>query len=95
MYHTLQELEEDSTKIYLCVQCWSEDTRVKGTKGKRGKDDIEDLDLVSNKPNHLVDLTVTTISEDPYGSSEEDKSIIPTISEEDPHWLYLLGFNNY
>lgn len=53
--------------------------KIEEAKEEKEKEDIEDLDLVCNKPDHLVYLIIMTILEEPYGSSVEKKKI-PMIS---------------
>lgn len=52
--------------------------KIQDAKGER---DIEDSDLVSNKPDHRVDLIESTTSETSYGSLK-DKSIVRVVSQD-------------
>lgn len=67
---------------------------IQEVKEEAGKEDIEDLDLVNHKPNHLVDLIAMTISEEPYGLSEEE-SVVSLISQdpavESRHMNFVFG----
>lgn len=45
------------------------------------KKDIEDSDLVSNEPDHRVDLIESATSETSYGSLK-DKSIVRVVSQD-------------
>lgn len=73
MDHTSEEPEEGKGHKLLYMDSVNQ-------KIQEAKEDIEDLHLVSNKPDHLVDLILMTISGELYRSLE-DKSIISAISQ--------------
>lgn len=52
----------------------------KKQNGEKAKVGIKDLDLVSNKADCPVNLIISTISGEPYGSSKE-KSIVLMVSQ--------------
>lgn len=57
--HTLEELEEDKEPKFLSMD--GNNQKIEVAKEEKEKEDIEDLDLVCNKPDHLVYLIIMTI----------------------------------
>lgn len=57
--------------------------RNKRQRKKKEKEDTEDLNFMSNNPDHPVVLVVMKISEEPYGL-RVDKSILSAVSQDDP-----------
>lgn len=90
MDHTSEEPEEGKGHKLLYMDSVNQ-------KIQEAKEDIEELHLVNNKPDHLVDLILMTIRK---SRSLEDKSIISAISqgpavEVSQLTFRFLGINNW
>lgn len=94
MDHTYRRIRRrQKGRIYIWTFFYHQ--KIEEAKEEEGREDIEDLDLVSNKLYNQVDLIVTMNLEEPYGSSE-DKSMAPMVPKEDltvdaPHIGFILG----